>query len=888
MTTFVYNRHIFSVEPKHVGNSTVDIILNESDFHPEVITRNRKKLKPTSYLLVGFDTEYKSRDTVTPDEIEAGAKNKLLSYQFCVQKIDETQKDDGRVEAEGIVIPEDGKRLRLADFIAIAAGSLIKEHPGTKLPRDILLVGHFTRADFPAFDDFQDAAKEHTANIRNTFVTFQKSHPIIVRERPPSADEPVGQGLDVIGTFNVVLRDTILHAPAGAKALADVGAMIGEPKIVLHPDPKEEQRIKENMDVFMRDHWPEFRRYAIQDARVCVAYAELIIRQSQSMFSEFKVPMTLTSFGTKQVLKTWAEMGWSRNAIIGAEDKTTKAISKCRRYYITSKTNDFIDEVDDEESFVTKCYHGGRNEQYVFGPAKVSHYRDMDLSSAYTTAMSLICFPDWTGMQHMNSLDGIKATDLAFCWVAFEFPRSVRFPTLPIHTNNGLIFPRKGVTHCCAPEIVLALSLGAKLTLKRGLYIPVDAEQRVFQPFISQCIMERKKHPKGSFGNLFWKEVGNSTYGKTAQGLKKRRVYDLRTDGMTDLPRSKITQPCFAAFITSFTRAVLGEIINALPEHVTVFSATTDGFLSDASPVEIATAIEQPLTKIFREARKALVGNDEALEEKHDVRQPLGWRTRGSATLQAGDGEHPVVLQKGGIRTSSPRVIELENEEIVELFITRTPETKIRHASAVGIKDLMRYGTDHVYRDVEKLLGMEFDWKRWPVGPQDIDFQFKGVDHRHLGFETKPLEDVEEFERVREAWERYNKGQRRNLKTIIDFDRFQVFLEAGKLEDKARAYVSRDQGDLKRVRRDLLRAYRSGDAGFDRVKSRTGKFKHTRMASILTTHGIPCTVTNIDNERGKSFVPHQTMRTPRVEGILRSLQRDEFPEIDVELFLAAG
>ena len=367
-----------------------------------------------------------------------------------------------------------------------------------------------------------------------------------------------------------------------------------------------------------------------------------------------------------------------------------------------------------------------------------------------------------------------------------------------------------------------------------------------------------------------------------------RRVYDLRTDRMYDLPRSKITQPCSAAFITSFTRAVLGEIINALPEHVTVFSATTDGFLSDASSAEIASALEQPLAKIFREARMALVGNDEALEEKHDVWQPLGWRTRGSATLQAGDGEHPVVLQKGGIRTRCARVIELENEEIVELFINRTPETKIRHASPVGIKDIIRHGTDHVYRDVEKLLGMEFDWKRGPVGPQDIAFQFKGVNHQHLGFETKPLEDIDEFERVREAWERYNKGQRRILKRKKDFDQFQVFLEAGKMDGKARAYVAREDGHLKRARRDLLRAYRSGSAGFDRVKSRAGKFKHSRMASILTCHGIPCTVTNIDNERGKAFVPHQTMRHPRVEQALRSLQRDVFPELDVDLLLAAG
>lgn len=60
------------------------------------------------------------------------------------------------------------------------------------------------------------------------------------------------------------------------------------------------------------------------------------------------------------------------------------------------------------------------------------------------------------------------------------------------------------------------------------------------------------------------------------------------------------------------------------------------------------------------------------------------------------------------------------------------------------------------------------------------------------------------------------------------------------------------------------------------------------MASIPTSHGIPCTVTNIDNERGKAFVAHQTMRTARNEKILRSLQRDVFPELDIDLILDVG
>lgn len=828
-------------------------------------------------MVIGFDTEYQSRPAANRAEIDAGARNELLSYQFCIRKIDQTPLSGPQAQAEGIIIPDGDARLRLEDFIAIAAGALVEKHPCIVLPRDIILVGHFTRADFPAFDGFQEKAKAFTSNIRSTFVTLDKEYPI-----------EVVAGDEVIGSFNAILRDTILLAPANAKALADIGEIIGEEKIVLHADPKEEQRIKENMAVFMRDHWPEFREYAIQDARICVEYAERIIRQSQRMFSTFSMPVTLTSFGTKQVLKGWEELGWDRNTILGREKIVEKRFSKQRGHFLKKDVFPFVEKLHFEESFVTECYHGGRNEQFVFGPAKESAWRDLDLSSAYTTAMSLIGFPDWAAMDRVETLEGVQPTDLAFCKVAFEFPATVRFPTLPVRTSNGIIFPRKGEAFCGAPEIVTALALGAKIDLQRGIRVPTDPERAVFYPFISECIQERGKHGKGTFENLFWKEVGNSTYGKTAQGLKRRRVYDLRSDVMAEIGQSTITQPFFAAFITSFTRAVLGEALNALPPEVSVFSVTTDGFLTDADDTHIAHALSLPMAKLFQAARKKLVGDENVLEEKHRVEQPIGWRTRGSATLKSGGGKNGIVLQKGGIRTGCERVIEAENNEIINLFLKRQPDTVVHYTTGVGIKDMMRHGTDFVFREVEKALGMEFDWKRHPVAPRDIEFKFGGEDHAHLGFETSPLEDVEEFNTLRDAWERYNNGERRLLRSQAEFDQFQVFIEAGKLPGKAAKYVSKEDGDLKRARRDVVRAFLSDAIGFDRVKARAGKMKYKSFAATLTEHGIPCSVSDLDNERRKIFAPHQVIPTPRVEKALKSLKECDFPEMDIDMLLATA
>ena len=184
------------------------------------------------------------------------------------------------------------------------------------------------------------------------------------------------------------------------------------------------------------------------------------------------------------------------------------------------------------------------------------------------------------------------------------------------------------------------------------MVVPTDPRTRLFQPFIRFCIEERTKHKKENrkFEQQFWKEVGNSTYGKTAQGLTQKRVYDLRDDAMVQLPPSRVTQPFFASFITSFTRAVLGEILNRFSTDVEVFSVTTDGFLSNANDNDIEAATRGQLFQLFAEARRELSPMDTALEIKHEVVRPLGWRTRGSATLEPGEGCNGYVLQKGGLK----------------------------------------------------------------------------------------------------------------------------------------------------------------------------------------------------------------------------------------------
>ena len=479
----------------------------------------------------------------------------------------------------------------------------------------------------------------------------------------------------------------------------------------------------------------------------------------------------------------------------------------------------------------------------------------------------------------MKSLKGIKATDLAFVQVDFEFPKKVRFPTLPVRTANGLIFPRKGTSYCGAPEVALANRLGAKLKLNMGVSVQHDLEDPIFKEFIVGCVEARTEHEKGSFGNLFWKDVGNSTYGKIAQGIRDKRVYDLKSDDMKALPASELTQPFFASFITSYIRAVLGEIMNSFPKNVSVFSVTTDGFLSNASDEDIEKAKALPLLASFIRARQALDPDSEPLEVKHHIRQPLGWRTRGSATLKPGTGgANDVVLQKGGINTDPLFDEERQNKFIIELFLNRVPGQKIPSNYGISVRDMITFDVDFVTLVGERRLSMEFDWKRRPKDAVDRDVTFEGRSYKHLSFETEPLEDVEEFERLRNAWTTYATKTSPVLKTTSDLQSSMTFVTTNKMGTASwQKYIRRKEGALLRVRRDLTRAFKNRCAGLQHCRMNNREFGEALVAS-----GISCRIEDVENGKRYKFVPNQSIRTPEAEIAVGQFRTKFAPELREE------
>ncbi len=863
--------HIFEfwTSPPELGleNNKSRIWVQREDFYCGGVLPKGKGSKVFKtgqpYLLVGFDTEFKTPDiTLTQSEIRSGmgaGKTRILSYQYYAKH------SDGR-QWSGICIPKDDGRLSILEFMMFVLGEGARIHAIDNMPLKIFLVGHFTRADIPAFANFKEITNYMSA-IRSTFVSDLTGLPLKV---PTASGDPI--------KLAVMLRDTILLTPQANRSLKAIGELVGVKKIELSQDRAVRQSMIENMDKVRLDNWQLFREYAITDAEICVKYIEQVIAEYQAVIGKFSAPITLTSIGVDLVLKTWKEvLNLDPPKVLGQEVVEEKTYSKRLGYLMKVKKAIPLTCVHREIAAVTECYHGGRNEQYWFGPGFEDDWLDLDLAGAYPTAMSLIGLPDWQSIHDSKNIDDYSPTTLGYVEVEFKFPDNMRYPTLPVRTNNGLIFPLSGISHCAAPELFTAKQLGAKLKILHGVIVDQDRSVPIFTKFISDCIGKRNTAGKNTLKGLFWKEISNSTYGKTAQGLHSKRVYDLKDRDMVELAPSKITNAFFAAFTTSFVRAVLGEILNTIPRDKFVFSCTTDGFLTNIGRDSIQSLLMGPLAKIYAAQREVLAGDSTVLEIKHQIRKPLGWRTRGQATLKPGTDTDtkPIVLAKGGIYTRPEHEeIEDKNTVIVKKFFNRSPGDLIEVEGLTGIKELVEHESDYMDKVFTKRLNMEYDWKRMPDGVTQSNL------FQHVAFSTKPWPTVHQFIKMRNLWDEYTDGSPRCVKTIEDYDLLAGYVEPRSYQDSDLSkYLHKEDGDVKRLVQMLCRAYKHSSAGL----GSTGH-SHQSFVSELLQHGLPCKISDLQNAKNSLFIPHSVPRTQRVQRLLVELKMT-FPQLRASDFL---
>ena len=856
----------------------------------DVFDLEDKPVVPTR-LLVGFDTEYVAPPTIKYEKDKPKpnlkdmdpAQNRVISYQYYA--ILPSPTGESIKEWSGIIYPEQGKRISRGQLMSAVYSKALEDKTILKLPRSVILVGHYTKADLPGFSDFKDF-KSRIDAVRRSFITvihdpeFEGVH--LEDEKGP-IDKKVF----------ILLRDTYLLCPSlESKSLKRIGDLVGLPKeFVSKTDICQ-------MDEFLKRDRVAFERYAIRDAEIAAKYALRIYRNQSAIGLRKDVPPTLSGIGVGLLFDYWIkrhnnETG-QRNNLMPLEMLGLKPVRDSK--YVKSKDKKSshyrrVAKIVEENfrawqtSFVTDCYHGGRNEQFFFGAGKSGHWFDYDLRSAYPTSMGVMGKPDWKNIHEVQDPDfwkKVKADDLAFFHIEFEFPENTRYPVLPVRTEYGLVYPLKGTTCCAAPEIVVARNIGAQIKQIYVVLVAQDRQNKPFEAFIADCIEKRNQCADETLEKQFWKEIVNGTYGKTAQGLRLKRAFNTRSEDSKPLPPSKITNAFYASYTTSFVRAVLGEIVNYLPSNVEISNITTDGFLCTAPKSKIRKALKGEVGRLYYKqalhfhGKKKLAKLD-YLEVKHEVKQPLGWKTRGQATLAPWE-DKKIVLAKAGIRTSEQSMDSEseQNEEIVELFLNRTPKTTFKVEYDASTRVIYGYDFDNVRFESERTLNMEYDWKR---RPNNASIRFiRGVSH--LFFDTLPWTTVDDFMDCRDAWNSYTKTEKKPLKTIHDLEMFLAYKDEFIVKEKRKResrrtkskYLHRKEPHIQSLRVELCSAFAQGLIGFPEKAKR--KINYPQFAEILTRNGIRTKRTDVENGLYRPLQYHSVSRSPELELAVARIKKD--------------
>jgi hypothetical protein len=563
---------------------------------------------PDDEIYIGFDTEW-CRNT------KLKTTNDILAYALvviCGDRVFEYY-------AEPVDSAKKRMRKTFRRLLGDALQGALQAGVIARWPHKVTVATHFGRGDLAACADFK-AMRDKMSAVKGTLVTGRcpvnfefdiddktgrlvDDLPAMPRKlRVNATDESNNQHV-----VDVRFVDTFNLTPAGYGSLATIGELIGFQKIELPAgySAADMRRFKEEKPV-------QFKKYLNRDALITAVYARRWAGFSRQTLGLKEAPGTLGGAAVAYQRLLWKDEGVDRQGLLGLETHISRSYSKVTGKIRLTKSEEMTFERCLTELAGTKSYRGGWTETYLTGPVTAPEggcLRDIDLRSAYPSAMAALGVPDFSSIRIVGpgSVEAFTAETLGFAEISFDIPRSIRFPGLAVPTEAGLLFPRRGKTIVTAPEIAAALSMGVALTVHMGFILDCDRDTRPWLGFVVRLAKLRAKLKVGgrdAFESLLAKTIANSLYGKLGQGVHARATYDPRTGGSKQLPPSGVTQPLFAAFTTGLVRAAIFEMLNSLPAGRMVVSVSTDGFLTDAEIDEVSVA--GPAAQVLLEARRQI------------------------------------------------------------------------------------------------------------------------------------------------------------------------------------------------------------------------------------------------------------------------------------------
>lgn len=804
-------------------------------------------------LHIGFDTEY----VFNPET----RQNDILSYQSYVVLPDNTG-------VSNIIYPPDSQkksRLSFKEFLFQTITPLLETGVITKWPGIINIYAHFIRADIASFANFWSDYKILLKGIRGTVSSFKNRYGIDFDEqqerRVKTEQIMFDKRTSPPRCSNVAFIDTLLITPGGM-GLAECGELLGLPKLTI-PAPYSITNMRE----YLLGDRAGFEAYALRDAEIAVRYALQVRNFCARELMIDRVPATIGAMAVSRFTKTLKENNMSPEVCLGTHIKTRELWLTEKQAFRTIKNPASVPSRELFETFPINCYHGGRNECFMMGVTPSDHWYDYDLAGAYTTGLLDILTPDYGNIRLSKNPDDYCGHVMGFALVTFRFPESVPYPSLPVRTDQyGLFFPLSGESWATAPEIELALSLGAEMTIHNGIIVPWICDTSphnsestsVFLPFVQQVRENRNRHIKGSLEEKFWKEIGNSLYGKLAQGLRAKTAFDTARGLNRSLPPSSVTQPFFAAHVTGFIRAVVGELMNALPSDSSVVSVTTDGFLTNCPLDKIN--MSGPLSSRFQSLCDIVDPGSSMLTCKHEVSQLIAMKTRGQLTYRAIQGK-PVVHARAGVKPPADIPRSDYNDYMVDLYLNRLPGQTLSRSTLISTREMWLSESDLVSREQDIRLNLEFDFKRQPVQP--------AMNEGHLLMFSRPWDNMEEALQQRSLFDDWR--QTHTLKTLADWDDWCDFLYCRTVFSDMKLKVGSKRSDDILVRL-FLRALTQCQWGLMLKDKKSYSCKE--VAEWLTSEGYSVTVTDVKNAvRAKIPQMKFSSVTPRMKSLMDIIAR---------------
>ncbi|BBM63463.1 hypothetical protein VA249_01090 [Vibrio alfacsensis] len=837
-------------------------------------------------------------------------KNDILCYSYCVQVGDKFFKGVKHTEMAKLIkeCREQGlskdeemlKRKQLANstkgykvnFDKFIQELLIKAKARgfiDEWPEHTFIYAHFLRADIASFEEFWSIGAK-SKNHKNSFTAVQGSITSgrgsygidlasIGRSKYKTENTKFYTGSN--NTFETKVRfiDTLLLSSKAS--LDDIGELVGIPKMTLA-----DGMISRMDDLYCEDQ-SLFDRYAVRDAEIALKYGlqmqrfALVDMREDTGLELKQLPSTLGNFAVSLFKHTCGGVN-EMHEFLGYEKRKGEyyhAKSNGIRKSITiAKT--VSREYTDAQAVST--FYGGANFGSYFGITELGDYNDYDLSGAYTTALVDILEADYLNSFESKNIEDYLGHTMGFAYVRFKHPEDTKWGLLPCRTDlRGIYYPLEGATYVTAPELQLAHDAGVEIEILHGQVIPwKEGSVSQFKAFTKIIRKQRSKYKKegNELYDQLWKLIGNTLYGKVGQGLREKSGFDVSSGLSSKIPYSPVTNAHYAAHATGFVRATMMEIIRKLTmdNDVQIVSATTDGFLTNATPEQLESCLDGPLAKRFQRICKEVSGED-MMQLKHHAKQIISMKTRGQLTSELGSTKP--VCAKAGVKP--PKGVN-ENAWMVELFLDRYPKQKIECSHLASARDMWLKEMDLVSIHTEQTLNLEWDFKRCPINPRIVKVRHpvSGEVVEHLSFDTVPWNTVDEGLDARTYFDEWRVNN--CLKTMEDWDNWMDFYKVRRyLKGAGVKYLEDGSAGILKVQ--MLRAITQGKWGLPEAPKRAPRGHYDKMVAMFEADGIEgITKQDLANSKGRKLLESALPITTRMLPLLSWFAR-KYPTVDLTL-----